>query len=351
MNRTLALSAAIAAGATALAAAALGTQSVDVGDAPGMTEIKINAPHHDGSLEGVVWYPANADGRGKIIAENGVYYGVQGRIDATLANGEYPVVVLSHGMGGHYRTMAWLASELADQGAIVVAVNHPNSTWGDFDLAAGMNHWTRAQDITAALDWVTSDPMFEGHIDDSRTMAAGFSYGGWTALSLAGVQGSHQGYLDHCAEFPTESSHCNDLMSAQIQLADADPSLWNASYLDPRFTHITAVDPGLMWGLTDNDVPDVTADVRLIALGDGEDRLLATNFDQSGFADLLPNVQINRFAPANHFMFLPLCKPEGAAILEDENDDPVCTDPEGSDRAAVHDAVIDLIAADLGLQD
>lgn len=350
MNRTYALSLAILAGGTALTAAAL-SNPADVTTSAGMQDITISVDHHSGDLNGVIWYPANQDGRGKIVADNGVYYGVEARQDASIAAGDYPVVILSHGMGGHYRTMAWLASELADQGAIVVAVNHPNSTWRDFDLSEGMNHWTRAQDISAALDWVMSEPTFANHIDTGRTMAAGFSYGGWTALSLAGVMGDHQGYLDHCAEFTTDSSHCNDLMSAQIQLADADPSLWNASYRDDRFTHITAVDPGLIWGMDDSHVANITADLRLIALGDGDDRLLATNFDQSGFADLVPEADINRFAPANHFMFLPLCKPEGAAILEDENDDPVCTDPAGSSRADIHDAVIELIAIDLGLSE
>ena len=348
MNRPIALIIAIAAGGSALAAASLNT-SIDVSTSAGMREIDVMVPHHDGAIQGVVWYPSNADGRGKIVAENGVYYGVEARQNATIADGEYPVVVLSHGMGGHYRSMAWLASELADKGAIVVAVNHPNSTWGDFDLSAGMNHWTRAQDVSAALDWVTSNPMFEGHINETRTMAVGFSYGGWTALSVAGVMGDHQGYIDHCAEFPLASSHCNDLMGAEIQLGDADTTLWDASYKDGRFTHITAVDPGLIWGMDDSHVANVTADLRLIALGEGDDRLLATNFDQSGFADLVPEADINRFAPANHFMFLPLCKPEGATILEDENDDPVCTDPAGSSRADVHTNVIDLIASDLGL--
>jgi len=32
-----------------------------------------------------------------------------------------------------------------------------------------------------------------------------------------------------------------------------------------------------------------------------------------------------------------------------ENDDPVCTDPEGSDRAEIHAEIIDLIAGEFGL--
>ncbi len=348
MNRTIALSIAIAAGATALAAAALGTPSQSIGTAPGVQEIAIPAAHHRKDLQAVVWYPAE-DGPLSTVAENPVFFGVDGQFDAPITPGEYPVVILSHGMGGHYRTMAWLASALAERGAIVVGVNHPNSTWGDFDLSAGMDHWTRAQDVSAALDWITAAPMFADHIDPARTMAAGFSYGGWTSLSVAGVIGDHQGYIDHCAAFTRASSHCNDLMSAEIRLGDADTEQWNASRKDDRFTHIAAIDPGLIWGLEDAAVANVSANLRLIALGDGDDRLLATNFDQSGFVDLVPDARINRFVPANHFMFLPLCKPAGEAILAEENDDPVCTDPAGANRAELHDAVIELIATDLGL--
>ena len=36
-------------------------------------------------------------------------------------------------------------------------------------------------------------------------------------------------------------------------------------------------------------------------------------------------------------------------ILKEEGDDPVCTDPKGTDRAAVHATIINEIAGELGL--
>ncbi len=47
---------------------------------------------------------------------------------------------------------------------------------------------------------------------------------------------------------------------------------------------------------------------------------------------------------------LPLCTENGAAILKYENDDPVCTDPIGADRAAIHAQVITATKAHLGLK-
>ncbi len=85
--------------------------------------------------------------------------------------------------------MAGLAAGLAERGAIVVAVTHPNTAWSDFDLTEGIKHWTRAQDRSAAFDTLSEVPRFAGSVDAARVMAAGYSYGGWTALSLGGRPG------------------------------------------------------------------------------------------------------------------------------------------------------------------
>lgn len=315
----------------------------------GYATISFDAPHHGRQVTGGLWYPAEVNGETITIAENPVFHGVTVALGATPRPGDHPVVLLSHGMGGTIRSLAWLASGLAERGAVVLAVNHPNSTWGDFDLAAGLAHWTRVEDLTIALDQLTTDPRFEDHLDSSRIMAAGFSFGGWTALSMGGVTGNHAGYTAHCAAYGETSSHCNDLMGAAISLSAVSDTDWNASYADQRITHVTAIDPGISWGLTEQNVEARPQAVRLIGLGDDASRLLATDFDASGLAGLLLDAQITRIAPAMHFTALPLCKPLAATILVEEQDDPVCSDPDGTNRAAVHGLIIETIAADLDL--
>lgn len=86
----------------------------------------------------------------------------------------------------------------------------------------------------------------------------------------------------------------------------------------------------------------------MIGFGGAEDRMLATNFAQSGLAALMGDREVLQIVPAYHFTAMPLCKPAGEAILAAEEDDPVCTDPVGSDRAAIHDQIVDLIATSLG---
>lgn len=318
-------------------------------DPAGLRDLSIEAPHHSRPLSGAIYYPSSGGGTAEIYGENPVFVGTSVLRDADMAQGTRPLVVLSHGMGGHIRSLGWLSTALAERGAIVVAVNHPNSTWGDFDLAEGLKHWTRAQDLSLALDTVLTDPTIAGQIDQSRIMAAGFSYGGWTALSLGGLAGNHAGYVAHCAQYGEASSHCADLMRGDAGLEDVKPALWNADYRDARITSVVAMDPGLIWGMGAQETQGMVGNVTLLSLGEGESRLLATDFDLAGLPDALPQADIIRMIPAAHFSVLPVCKPMGVAILEEEKDDPVCTDPKGTDRAALHQKIIEVMAAKLGL--
>lgn len=316
----------------------------------GMADYTYEAAHHGKPVSSVIWYPSTKAGTMTRVAENAVFYGIDVRQDGPLAEGDkLPVVLLSHGLGGNWRSLAWLAGDLASQGALVISVNHPASSTFDFDMREGLNHWTRARDLSRALDKLMDDTDFASHIDTSRIMAAGFSYGGWTALSLGGVTGNLAGEITECKIKREASSHCGDLARAGVSFADLKSDMWDASYKDARITHVAAMDPALHHGFTTRNVENLAANTLLIAAGEGADRLVATDFDASGFVDLLPDAKVLRITPAYHFSLLPLCKPAGAQILKEENDDPVCTDPDGADRAAIHAQVVDAIANQLGL--
>ena len=97
----------------------------------GYAPFSVEAPHHGRGMIGAIWYPSLGDGRAFDFADSAVFHGVTVVEEATVQGGHHPVVLLSHGMGGNIRSLTWLATALAEQGAIVVSVNHPNSTWGD----------------------------------------------------------------------------------------------------------------------------------------------------------------------------------------------------------------------------
>ena len=318
-------------------------------DQAGLRFLELDAPHHDRKLETAVWYPSDGSGNRTVFGQNPVFGGVTVLDGTEIAEGRYPLVLLSHGMGGTIRSLSWLSAGLAERGAIVISVNHPNSTWGDFDLAVSLKHWTRVLDLRHALDWALSSDGIASHVDQSRIMAAGFSFGGWTALSLGGLRANHEGFVDSCRKLREALAPCEELLSDAIDLSSMDPGRWNAGYRDDRVTHVAAIDPGLVWGLNPSDTDELIDEVTLIGLGEGESRLLATDFDASGLLELLPGARVRRLRPATHFTALPVYKPAGEAILREEDDDPVCTDPPGTNRAAVHDSILSQIASDLGL--
>ena len=317
----------------------------------GFRALAIPAEHRGRDLSGALWYPSAGGGRAISFGENGVFRGTRVLDGARMAEGPFPVILASHGLGGHIGALGWLTAGLAEAGALVISVNHPNSTRGDFDLQEGLKHWTRAQDLRAALDWLAAQPDLAPHADFSRTYAVGFSAGGWTALSLGGLRANLEGYAAHCRTAPPSPWQCADLARRGADLEAYSAEEWNAGRKDDRIRAVAAIDPALTYGLGRAHARDLVEKVLLIGLGSPETRLPATDFREtgSGLAALLPNAEIETVTPAAHFSALLPCKLRGAAILAAERDDPVCDDPPGTDRAALHQRIVARIAAFLGL--
>ena len=329
---------------------ALGAE-VQSGEVPGFEEVALDMAHRETVVRGAIWYPAEAGGEARRVGENAVFVGVPVLEGAAVAEGRHPVILESHGLGGRFETTAWLSAELAARGAIVLSVNHPKSTWSDFDLRRALEHWTRVQDLQGALDWMLRDPRWMTRVDASRISAVGFSYGGWTALSMGGISANLAGYVAYCAKFGDLGVDCRLLAGAGIEPDTLDAKRWNAPYKDPRISAVAAIDPGLHYGLEASNVKNLVGDVLLIGLGTGADRYLATDFSRSGsgLSALLPRATKLTLAPARHFTAFRVCKPQGAAILREEGDDPVCDDPKGTDRDSIHRRIVQAISAHLGL--
>jgi predicted dienelactone hydrolase len=319
-------------------------------DAPGMLELSIPAVHHGRDLKISLTYPS-IGGTETTIGENPVFFGTSVRHNAQPKPGKYPVILLSPGWGGNYVRMSWLSAGLAAKGAIVVGVNHPNSTTGDIQYQSALNHWTRVQDLSTALDSVLKNPVLGPSIDLTHIYALGYSYGGWTALSMAGLKGERDGFEQYCKAAGDGSDFCRELKNNGVLISTLDRTKYEASYKDTRITAVAAIDPGLTWGMTAKDTSDLDVPVLLIGLGQGKDRLEATDTSATGsnFEAVFPAAHVEHIAPAMHFSALGICKPKGEAILIEEKDDPVCTDPAGTNRKVLLDKIIELLAKHFGL--
>lgn len=300
-------------------------------------------------LAGGVWYPAATAGPTTPLFDSPIFQGVPVQPEAAIRHGRWPLVLLSHGIGGHWRSLSWLGVGLAQQGALVVGVNHPGSTFGDYDMRRSLDHGSRVNDLKATLDALLADTDIGPHIDPRRVYVAGFSFGGWTALSMGGLRGDLNAFARYCAQ--SGHLHCRDIARAGIDLTQLDASIWNRSYRDPRVKAVAAMDPALHQGLSASHASDVVGKVLLIGLGQGADRLPDTDFSAPGttLTSILPKAHAEVMAPAFHFSALSVCKPAGAKLLAEDNDDPVCSDPPGTDRHALHERITRLIGRHFGL--
>jgi dienelactone hydrolase len=150
-----------------------------------------------------VWYPSDAGTSSgspaslDLLVTDIALPGV--RRDADVATGErFPLVVFSHGSGG-VRFQSWfLLQALASHGYVVVAPDHAGNT--SLDLLMGTSEpfpvvaSNRPRDVSFAIDRMlarSSEPtdLLAGAVDGSRIAVAGHSFGGFTALAVAGGYG------------------------------------------------------------------------------------------------------------------------------------------------------------------
>ena len=96
-------------------------------DAIGVRDIKVAQSASGLALNAVVWYPTVEDGKTETVGENPAFLGIPAIRNASPDAGSHPLVVLSHGYGGSWRNLNWLAGELATKGYIVAATDQYSS--------------------------------------------------------------------------------------------------------------------------------------------------------------------------------------------------------------------------------
>lgn len=314
---------------------------------PGYDRMDIQAAHRARLVAGSIWYPAGASTYAAPIGDGPLFQPTRALVGAAVAEGRYPLILLSHGSGGNAVGLGWLSAGLAARGAIVLAVNHPGSTTGDSSAWRSLDLGARAGDLSAALDQVLADPAFAASIDPEKIYAVGFSLGGSTALGLGGARFDGAVQRANCINGP-EAADCGFFLRRAADFSEAKG--FGDDAREPRVKRIVAVDPGFGGSIVPASLTAMPP-VHLINLGEGADRMPAVDVgpEGTGLAARIPGATYNVFAPATHFSFLGTCKPGGAEMLAEEGDDPVCTDPPETNRPALHKALIADIAKALGL--
>lgn len=240
--------------------------------------------------------------------------------DCPVIDGQYPLVVISHGFGGTYFSHRDTAAALADAGFIVVALNHPGDNALDMKRAGELSALTdRPADIVRLLDRMLVNSKEARFIDAGRIGVFGFSRGGYTALVLAGG----------VPDFPNTRLPCPDeqaAICAQMQDKSAIPKDW---VHDARVKAAVVADPLNTFPGSD-DLKNIRIPVQLWSSERGGDGVVPQ--DVARLRDDLPvKPDYQRVKDAGHFSFITPCPADMEKALPQ-----ICSDAPGFDRAAFH---------------
>jgi predicted dienelactone hydrolase len=211
-----------------------------------------------------------------------------------------PLIVLSHGSGGHYSNFDWLTGVLVEHGYVVAAVNHPFNTTGNDTPEGVARAWDRPPDLSLLISELLSSPEWAAAIDSARIGAIGFSSGGYTVLGLAGAIYDIDRMRAYC-----NSAERGPECGLAAALPEADPGA-SALLKDPRIKAVFSMAPG--WGAATkpDSLKAIDIPVKIVGVEDDEILLPATHAEY--FDELIPDAELVMLPTGGHFIFLS-CSP------------------------------------------
>ncbi|HBB34710.1 MAG TPA: hypothetical protein DDZ80_29480 [Cyanobacteria bacterium UBA8803] len=156
-----------------------------------------------------------------------------------------PLVVISHGLGSDRMTFAYLANHLASYGFAVAVPEHPGSNAQQLDaLSKGLASEVtppselidRPLDVKFLLDELTRS--FQGKLNLQQVGVLGQSFGGYTALTLAGASINLEELQQDCSSL---NNSLNLSLLLQCRAIELPPSQYELA--DPRLKAAIAINP------------------------------------------------------------------------------------------------------------
>ncbi len=291
-------------------------------------------------LRATIWYPAEAQDTEPITYRLGIFSLVQGRAvsDSPPAEGSFPLVIFSHGLGGFRFQSVLLMEHLASHGFVVIAADHPGSTTLD-DSQIPLNYAQRPFDMLRLIDHAPEiNDDLAAIIDMDRIALAGHSFGGYTALAASGAR-LNFGQLDEFCRQDDDDVVCFLLESeAEIAAArglDEIPSgPWPAT-TDPRIKAVVVFAP---WnGPILDSVSLAQIDIPALFMVGTTDQTTPPERDAFTIFNNMANSPrtLVTLENADHFIFVDACYD---FALESEAFFEMCSDPVW-DMSRAHDLI------------
>jgi predicted dienelactone hydrolase len=240
-----------------------------------------------------------------VIVDGSRHRVIEFTIRAPVTERPAPLIVISHGAGGHYSDHVWLVNAFLRAGWVVAALNHPHDTRKDGSPTGLIRVWDRPADVSFLLSHLLKDPEWRKRIDAQKVAVAGFSSGGYTAIALAG--GIFDPVLmDRYCMSDNAGPDCQLSRGVAVDRADA-----TLPFRDDRVKVAIAMAPAVGPGVTEDSLRGIEIPVLLIAAAD--DELVRPDLGAMRYARLIRTARLIVLPKGGHFVFLE-CGPVTALV-------------------------------------
>ena len=219
------------------------------------SEVVYTRADTDGSrgLRLATWYPSE-DVSGVSLKYLDLFNAPNVWDNATVAEGDFPMVVYSHGHQGYAEASSHLMSFFASHGYVVAAPDHTGNTTFDGSSRDTSVYYLRMMDISAVIDFMVEQGP--APVTDHIT-GIGHSFGGYTMLGLAGAVFDVDGIQGRC-EKGEGGPICSDWSTNAAEI-------FRQGLGDPRLDAVVAMASGDadkfgVEGLTQTETPILMMD-------------------------------------------------------------------------------------------
>ena len=186
-----------------------------------------------------------------------------------------PTVIISHGLGSDRTSYSYLGQHLASHGFLVINVEHPGSNAEQInallvgqsaDVVPNEEFVDRPRQISQLLNYLEREATQYGSlINFAQVGVVGQSFGGYTALALAGAQIDFEVLAANC---PPSSQSLNVSLLLQCQASQlAEPAQTTLSLQDGRIRAAIAVNPITSVLFGEESMGQVTTPTMIVSSG------------------------------------------------------------------------------------
>lgn len=288
-------------------------------------------------VEVYYWYPTTNEKNNFSFGKGVIFKQVETQLDAPLAGGKFPVVLLSQGgTRSAFSHSGWIASSLAQQGYVVIAPKPPEPN--EITAGVAVDEITfRTSDLKLGLQALSSVGVLSGRVDTDEVMGVGFFLGGTSMLLLSGAQISPEKYRRSCND--GTNIDCQWLRKNHVDITDTPVQKFHRLQPEDKLKSVVVINPELTKTFAPETLTLMHNIITVVTLSAQQNPALTP----ANSLVALPNVTLQAIPSATQYSAFAECTERGIEILTSEGEEALCEERGEVSAKDNHQKILDVI--------